>query len=104
MNRVNPKKSIVPIVSLHEDGNMKELLGTGSLFGKDKNVYILTAKHIFESDEEQTSEKFGFFLLDRKELSIFEIQKILPNDDFDISFCIIEHRDPIAVAVCGQDL
>lgn len=91
MNTFEPNKSIIPIVRASEDDPIKEILGTGSFIGHGEEIYILTAKHIFDGDEEQANNKFAFVLNDGKGIGIWKIQKIVAAEDYDIAVCFVKY-------------
>jgi len=93
MDIIEPDKSIVPIVIASEDEPIKEILGTGSFIGHGREIYILTAKHIFENAEKEVKDKFAFVLNNGKTIGIFRIRRIIGHPDYDISICFIDYAE-----------
>lgn len=91
MNTFNPNKSIVPIVKATENDPIKEILGTGVFVGCGKDIFILTAKHVFGDAMIPDNEKFGFVLTNEKGIGVWEIQKIVASPDYDIAICSVKY-------------
>lgn len=93
MDEFEPTRSIIPLVKASKHQPIQEILGTGSFIGKDKEVYILTAKHIFEGVELNKDDKFAFVLNDGKGIGIWAIRQIVCDPDYDIAVCYIDYVD-----------
>ena len=62
---------------------------------KDKEVCILTAKHIFERVELNENDKFAFVLNDGKGIGIWSIRQIVCDPNYDIAVCYIDFVEGI---------
>lgn len=93
MDTFDPNNAIVPIVKVSENDPIKEILGTGSFIGIGEDICILTAKHIFEMNEIEEKEKYGFVFNNGKGIGVWTIQKIVVSQDYDIALCSVEYVD-----------
>lgn len=91
MNTFDPTKAIVPIVKMAKNDPIQEVLGTGSFVGIGENIYILTAKHIFEGSKVDSGEGYGFVLNDGRGIDIRPIEKIIASNDYDIAICSVQY-------------
>lgn len=91
MNTFEPEKTIVPIVIASKEDPIQEILGTGCFIGTGKQLYILTAKHIFELGKRDEASKFAFVLNTGKGIGVWAILKIVVAQDRDIAICEIPH-------------
>jgi hypothetical protein len=81
MDTFDPNKAIVPIVKASGDDPIKEILGTGSFIGVDKEICILTARHIFNKEDKELKDKYAFVLNDGKGIGVWRIKKIVASED-----------------------
>ena len=98
MDTFEPNRSIVPIVVASKEDPVQEILGTGCIIGTVEKLYILTAKHIFESNNRDEKSKFAFVLSTGKGIGIWAISKIVAVEDYDIAICeipVIEDAVPL---------
>lgn len=91
MDTFEPNKSIVPIVVASKEDPVQEILGTGCFIGTGEKLYILTAKHIFESSSRDEESKFAFVLNIGSGTGIWAISKIVGVEDYDIAICEISY-------------
>jgi len=87
MDQLVPQKSIVPIVKGHKDQAITSLLGTGFFVGKPSALYLVTAKHVFQSNPLGDSEHYAFVLQDGGGIGVWNLPKLHVSRDYDVAVC-----------------
>lgn len=89
MNRLEPLRSIVPILKGHKGKPLTDLLGTGFFVGPRSALHLVTAKHVFENNPVEKEEHYAFAFGTEKGIEIWDLRKVLVSLDFDVAVCPI---------------
>lgn len=102
MINIKPEHAIIPIVRCTEAPDIKELLGTGFIVGQGDKIYVVTAKHVFESSPLEEGEKYGYLFKGAKGIQLYRIQKIIGVENYDIAVFEATHI-PEAVSLAFSE-
>lgn len=91
MKMLQPGLSIVPIVRVTPDMPVSEVLGTGFFVGKGKKSFIITAKHVFQTQAKNEKDKYAYVIARGTQIEIWPIKTITAAEGYDIAVCEIEH-------------
>lgn len=91
MKTIQPGLSIVPIVRATSNLPVSEVLGTGFFAGKGKDIYIVTAKHVFQNNPLNENEKYAYAISRGTGVQVWSIKTVTGAEDYDIAICEIEY-------------
>lgn len=90
MKSIQPTYSIVPIVRSAPEKPITEVLGTGFIVGTKEKLFIVTARHVFDSNPLSEGEKYAYTFRGEKRVTVWLIPKIYGSESYDIAFFEVE--------------